>query len=36
MYEVFQKADQPDWKAAFDFALPVIGIESWEDLPERR
>ena len=32
MYEVFQQADRPDWKSAFEFALPVIGIQTWEDL----
>jgi hypothetical protein len=29
-YEVFKAADTPDWKRAFEFALPVIGIERWE------
>ncbi|MBI1840194.1 MAG: hypothetical protein HYR88_05010 [Verrucomicrobia bacterium] len=32
MYEVFQKADHPDWEAAFSFALPVIGIQSWKEI----
>ena len=32
IYEVFQKADTDHWRSAFDFALPVIGIQRWEDL----
>lgn len=32
MYDVFKRADQPDWANAFEFALPVIGLQSWEDL----
>ncbi len=30
IYEVFRQADTPDWRAAFEFALPVIGIPKWE------
>ncbi|HAM73119.1 MAG TPA: hypothetical protein DCM86_15895 [Verrucomicrobiales bacterium] len=33
IYEVFLKADQPGWQEEFAFALPVIGIARWEDLP---
>ncbi len=32
MYDVFKAADTPAWEAAFRFALPVVGIEKWEDL----
>jgi hypothetical protein len=32
LYEVFRVADTPDWEKAFAFALPVIGIEHWEQL----
>ena len=32
MYDVFRAADTPEWEAAFRFALPVVGIEKWEDL----
>jgi hypothetical protein len=32
IYEVFKAADTPDWRPAFDFALPVIGIRQWEEL----
>ncbi|MCI0746625.1 MAG: DUF5722 domain-containing protein [Verrucomicrobia subdivision 3 bacterium] len=32
IYDVFLRADKADWRAAFAFALPVIGIERWEDL----
>lgn len=37
MYEPFRLADTPEWESAFAFALPVIGIERWEQLlPARR
>ncbi|MEP6667669.1 MAG: DUF5722 domain-containing protein [Chthoniobacter sp.] len=32
LYEVFRVADTPEWEKAFAFALPVIGIERWEQL----
>ena len=32
IYEVFRQADTPQWREAFAFALPVIGIQRWEDL----
>jgi hypothetical protein len=32
MYELFRVADTPEWEKAFAFALPVIGIERWEQL----
>ncbi|HZM02785.1 MAG TPA: DUF5722 domain-containing protein [Candidatus Saccharimonadales bacterium] len=32
IYEVFRLADTPQWKKAFQFALPIIGIKSWKDL----
>lgn len=30
IYEVFRRADTPDWRDAFEFALPVIGITDWK------
>ena len=30
IYDVFRDADTDRWSAAFEFALPVIGIERWE------
>lgn len=30
IYEVFRLADTPDWRTAFEFALPVIGVKGWE------
>lgn len=36
MYEAFRLADTPDWEKAFAFALPVIGVKSWQEIqPER-
>jgi hypothetical protein len=36
IYEVFKKAGTGEWKEAFAFALPLIGIKSWEELlPEK-
>lgn len=32
IYKVFVQADTADWRKAFDFALPVIGIQRWEEL----
>jgi hypothetical protein len=32
LYDVFRRADTPEWRSAFDFALPVIGIQRWEQL----
>jgi hypothetical protein len=32
IYDVFLHADTPKWDDAFSFALPVIGIERWEQL----
>ena len=31
-YEVFKAADTPDWRRAFEFALPVIGVRRWEEI----
>lgn len=30
IYECFRAADTPEWKAAFEFALPIVGKERWE------
>lgn len=32
IYEVFRAAGTPDWEPAFRFALPIIGIKSWDDI----
>ena len=32
LYEVFRQADTSEWESAFAFALPVIGIQRWEEL----
>lgn len=32
IYECFRLADTPDWRPAFDFALPIIGLKSWDDV----
>jgi uncharacterized protein DUF5722 len=32
IYEVFRLADTPQWKQAFEFALPIIGIKSWREI----
>jgi hypothetical protein len=31
-YECFRLADTPHWEKAFAFALPIVGLESWNDL----
>src|SRR6185503_1542965 len=31
-YDIFQHADQADWRQAFDFALPIIGVQRWDDV----
>jgi hypothetical protein len=30
IYECFRAADTPDWEKAFAFALPIVGLSSWE------
>lgn len=32
IYDVFRRADTPDWQEAFSFALPIIGIKSWSEI----
>jgi len=32
IYDCFRLADADGWEAAFEFALPVIGIDRWEDV----
>ena len=32
IYDTFLNADTDQWRASFDFALPIIGIQRWEDL----
>jgi len=31
IYDCFRAADTPEWEKAFAFALPVIGIRSWDE-----
>ena len=34
IYDVFRRADTDGWPEAFQFALPIIGVENWaETLP---
>ncbi len=34
VYEVFRRADTSEWREAFQFALPIIGVKTWpETLP---
>lgn len=33
IYEVFRLADTEQWEEVFEFALPVIGIRNWDELP---
>ncbi len=30
IYNCFRLADTPDWEAAFRFALPIVGLENWD------
>jgi hypothetical protein len=30
IYECFRLADTPEWERAFEFALPVIGLKTWD------
>ncbi|MGI8965333.1 MAG: DUF5722 domain-containing protein, partial [Limisphaerales bacterium] len=32
IYEVFRAADTAEWRKAFEFALPIIGIKSWKEI----
>lgn len=32
LYELFRKAGTPEWEEAARFALPVTGLQSWDDL----
>jgi hypothetical protein len=32
IYEVFRAAGTPEWEPAFRFALPIIGIRSWDEV----
>jgi hypothetical protein len=35
IYECFRLADTPQWRAAFDFALPLIGLKEWPERPKK-
>jgi hypothetical protein len=30
IYDCFRAADTPDWESAFEFALPIVGLEHWD------
>jgi hypothetical protein len=32
IYDVFKAAGTPQWRAAFEFALPIIGLKSWDEV----
>lgn len=32
IYDSFRAADTPEWQEAFEFALPVIGLRSWDEV----
>lgn len=32
IYELFRKADTPDWPVAIEFALPIVGLDAWNEL----
>jgi hypothetical protein len=32
IYDVFQAAGTPEWESTFRFALPIIGIQSWDEV----
>ncbi len=31
IYECFRLADTPQWRAAFEFALPIVGLRDWDE-----
>jgi hypothetical protein len=33
IYDCFRDADTPRWREAFEFALPVAGLRSWDEVP---
>ena len=30
IYDCFRAADTPEWEPAFEFALPIVGLQRWE------
>lgn len=32
IYDLFKKAGTPEWKASVEFALPIVGLKSWDEL----
>jgi len=32
IYDCFRVADTPEWEKAFEFALPIVGLQSWDDV----
>jgi hypothetical protein len=33
IYDCFRAADTPEWEKAFAFALPIVGLTNWNDIP---
>ena len=31
IYECFRLADTPEWSSAFEFALPIVGLDNWDE-----
>ena len=34
LYDMFQKAATPEWTTAAKWALPIVGLESWDELAQ--
>jgi hypothetical protein len=34
IYECFRAADTSQWQREFDFALPIIGLRNWDEIPK--
>jgi hypothetical protein len=32
IYDCFRRADEPGWEKAFEFALPIVGIQDWAEV----
>jgi Family of unknown function (DUF5722) len=32
IHQLFKQAGTPEWPAAIDFALPIVGLKSWDEL----
>jgi hypothetical protein len=31
IYDCFRAADTPEWEKAFEFALPIVGLQNWNE-----